>query len=95
MNYRETLENAKKHKIDVLMLTVAEEVSCQFNGKEIELTEEQFETACYWVKRAYLKSEGLTIDSLTRALISLIQDTPLEEFDDIYGLMQVASYCYS
>lgn len=91
MTYRETLNKAKLYEIEVLKLSVAFEVHCTFDGEELELTEEQFEKACYLVERAYLKSEYLAIDSIARALINMLEYIQLEEVD-IWKLIEKASY---
>lgn len=91
-NYRQSLNKAIEQKINILMLEVADEVDCIFNmGKEF--SNKDFEIACALVEEAYLKSEDLSINQITRALYKLIweDNKPLA---DITRRVLVDEACY-
>lgn len=105
VNYKQTLETAKKYGIDPISLQVANEVECTI--VEFEMSNEEFEMICGFVEQCYLESEYSSIWSITRALRDLIlKDVFSEEeedkvFDsienliqnlDVYDLLEVASY---
>ena len=69
MNYKEQLQKARENKLDIISLSVANEVECIF---ENALNEEEFELACYLVERAYLKSEDITIWAIAKALYNIL-----------------------
>jgi hypothetical protein len=96
LSFRETMEAARQHNINVIKLEVAYELDCLAEARdpEIKLTEQQFEQACYLIERAYLKSEYLTVNNITQALLNMLEDTPLEEIDDVWDIIQKASYYY-
>lgn len=67
--YKEQLELAKENNINVIDLSIADEVKCIFNKK---LSDDDFETACVLIKNAYLKSEYISINQLTKTLNTVI-----------------------
>lgn len=95
MTYRETLRKAEEHKINVIELSVATELDCLVEVEEVELTEEQFETACGIIKNAYLKAnEPISIWALTMALLNMLKEDE-EDLNEIdcWDLLYKAS-CY-
>ena len=96
MTYRETLNKAKEHEINVIDLSVATELDCLAEVEEVELTEEQFETACSIIRNAYLKaSEPISIWALTMALLNMIKEDEedLNEIDCWDLLYKADRYC--
>lgn len=93
MTYRETLNKAEEHKINVIDLSVATELDNLIDVEEIEFTEEQFELACYLIQRAYMKTCEISIFAITQALLAMIKEDnqKLEEID-VWNLLQKASY---
>ena len=73
MTYMETLHLARKHNINALTLDVAEELCCLLDNNDITLKDNEFEYACYLIERAYLKTENLTINAITKSLINMIE----------------------
>lgn len=92
LNYRQSLNKVIEQKINVLMLEVAEEVDCIFNTNK-KLSNKDFEIACTLVHEAYLKSEELNINQISRALYKLIceDNKPLA---DITKRMLISEACY-
>lgn len=97
MTYREQLETAKEHNLDILDLTIAIEVDVCFGHYQGEKVEPPFEQVCEFVKYIYLKSERTLISDIVDTIQILIDD---EEYswDDILSmskwdfLQQVADY---
>lgn len=95
MNYRETLENAKKHKIDALKLSIAHELDYFIESEELEFNEEQFETACDLIETSYIKCDVvITVWSLTIALIDMVKEIDIDVLEEISEneLIHKASY---
>ena len=93
MTYRETLNKAEEHKINVIDLSVATELDGLAEVEEIEFTEEQFEKACSIIERAYMKTCETTIFAITQALLEMVKEEnkALEEID-VWDLLNKASY---
>ena len=65
MTFKEQLELAKKSNIDISQLTIAHEVDCVFDqGSE----RQDFDKLCGAIWLLWLKSENLSIETLTKAL---------------------------
>lgn len=74
VNYKQTLETAKKYGVDLIMLTVATEIQdLKYDLLNKSMSEEEFELCCGLVEDAYLKSENITINQLKRALSDIIE----------------------
>lgn len=86
MNYKEQYEKAKEMGLDIISLEVANEVSCTIY--EIELTDKEFELCCSMVEDAYLKSDYLSIWTITKALRDLIKNQVLDEEEKIYNSIE-------
>lgn len=71
MNYKEQLQKAREIGLDIISLSVANEVECIF---DIDITNEEFELCCGLVEQAYLKSEYVSIWACARALYDMITD---------------------
>ena len=81
-HFTKTLKKARQYNIDALDLDVAFEVN---GATRIEgVTVEVFEKMCELVKKAYLKSDDISIGTLASCLINLIADGQLKicELDD-------------
>ena len=61
LNFRQTLEEAKKNNIDVLTLEVAYELD---GTLEVEISDEEFEKLCSAITRIYLKSDFLSVGNV-------------------------------
>ena len=81
--FKETLNLARQHGINVIDLDVAYELSIAIIASDLNLNEEQFETACYEIKRAYMKSEYVSICAITHALADMLEleITTIDEID--------------
>ena len=75
MTYRETLNKARENAINPFDLIVAEELENAMDTLEIELNEEQFETACEIIQQAYFKADdNVSIWNLARAYCDLLEN---------------------
>ena len=95
MTYRETLNKARENKIEAIKLNIANELDYFINCEELELDEEQFETACELVEEAYIESEVLmTVWALVRTLVDKITEEGTEVLNDTWykDLIQQATY---
>ena len=95
MTYRETLNKAYEHKINVIDLSAAVELDNLIDVEEIELTEEQFEKACSIIRNAYLRAnEPITFWTLTMTLIEMIKKGEnLNEMNCWDLLYETDKYC--
>jgi hypothetical protein len=91
MNFREQLNKAEELEINPLDLSIAYELECQLDCEEIAISADGFEKACSLIERAYLKSENIKIEDITRALIYMLNEHKLNEID-VWELIQRASY---
>jgi hypothetical protein len=93
MNFRETLEKAKECNIDIINLWIADEVESTIGGSDVELNINDFEVACNLVRRAYLKSDYISIQNIVLALLNELEESQkkLEEID-VWELVEHASY---
>lgn len=97
MTYKEQLQTAREHKLDILDLTIANEVDAYFGHYQGEKVEPPFEDLCEFVKYIYLKSERTLISDIVATIQILIDDDEYS-FDDIFEmnkwdfLQQVADY---
>jgi hypothetical protein len=91
MNFKEQLDKANEIGISPLNLSVAYELECQLDGEEVAISADGFENACLLIERAYLKSENISIEDITRALIYMLKDHKVNEID-VWELIQKASY---
>lgn len=91
LNYRQSLDKAIEHKINILMLEVANEIDCIFKGKEF--SNKDFEIACALVEEAYLKSEDISINQIARALYKLIWEDS-KPLADITRRALIDEACY-
>ena len=74
MTYKETLNKARENAINPFDLIVAEELENAMDTLEIELNEEQFETACE-TQQAYFKADdNVSIWNLARAYCDLLEN---------------------
>lgn len=90
-NYRQSLDKAIEQKINILTLEIANEVNCIFNMEKFN--DNDFEIACSLVETAYLKSENLSINQITRALYKLIW-TDNKQLADITRRALIDEACY-
>ena len=87
MNFRETLEKAREEHIDIVDLIVANEVEAIFEE------DERFEEMCGKVKTAYLKSEGIEVWQLVKALeYKLENGLELRDIDKWDLILQASNY---
>ena len=90
-NYRQSLDKAIEQKINILTIEIANEVNCIFNMEKFN--DNDFEIACSLVETAYLKSEDLSINQITRALYKLIW-TDNKQLADITRRALIDEACY-
>ena len=87
MNFRETLEKAREEHIDIVDLMVANEVEAIFEE------DERFEEMSGKVKTAYLKSEGIEVWQLVKALeYKLENGLELRDIDKWDLILQASNY---
>ena len=67
MSFKQTLKLAKAHNISVIELMVADEVAWIFGKKH-----PRYESICSIVYTMYMKTEGLTVNSLANSLRDLL-----------------------
>jgi len=72
--YIEVIEELENRNIDMLGLEIAYELKVQLDFTEREFTEEQKEELFTAIERAYLKSDDLTIEAITRKAIELYDE---------------------
>lgn len=85
MTYREQLYAAHDNNLDILDLTVANEVDAYFGHYEGERVEPPFEDLCEFVKYIYLKSERTLIADIVATIQILIDDEEYT-FDDLLAM---------
>lgn len=90
MTFKETLTLAKQHNISVIDLDVAYELYCQ--AYEKNLNDNDFEKMCHTIKRAYFKSEYITVAAITEALLEMINNGISIDNIDTWELIDRASY---
>lgn len=83
MTYKEQLQTARKHGLDILNLTVADKVE-QYFADHTEITDELFEQLCSFAEYMYLKSE----DSLSSIVVTIQQlvETEGYTFNEVFSL---------
>ena len=93
MTFKEQLKVANDNNLSILDLEIANECDCVFN---FEYTDEEFEALCSCVRRAYLKSDDMTIDSIVKLVDWLIVENgwSIQEIYDmpVYNLLVEANY---
>ena len=92
MTYTEELKKAKENNIDILTLTVANEVESLLNGYEMPpYTETAFERACAVVEANYMKADiNISLESIVLALLKKTNNN-IVEYDNTYGLRNIGS----
>lgn len=92
MTYTEELKKAKENNIDILTLTVANEVESLLNGYEMpHYTETAFERACAVVEANYMKADiNISLESIVLALLKKTNNN-IVEYDNTYGLRNIGS----
>jgi hypothetical protein len=74
VNYKQTLETARKYGVDAIMLTIAEEMqSVKLDLLNKTMSDNEFELCCSLVEDSYLKSDKITIPQFARALSDIIE----------------------
>ncbi len=81
MNYKQTLETAKKNEINVLDLYIAYEMEAQLAEVEFEPLAEVFETLCYYTSRIYLKYDDVNISNCVCAVLKEFVKGTLSSID--------------
>lgn len=83
------LEELRERNINILDLEIANEIKWQIEENERIFTDEEKQKIWDYVDRAYLKSESLTIEAITRAAIK-----NFDELDnmEIWDLIEEACY---
>lgn len=93
MTFKEQLKVANDNNLSILDLEIANECDCVFS---FEHTDKEFETLCNCVRRAYLKSDDMTIDSIVKLVDWLIVENgwSIQEIYDmpVYDLLVEANY---
>ncbi len=74
VNYKQTLETARKYGVDAIMLTIAEEMqNVKLDLLNKKMNDKEFELCCNLVEDAYLKAENITINQLVKALSDILE----------------------
>lgn len=83
------LKELKERNINVLDLEIANEIKWQTDYNDRKFTDEEKQKLWNYVDRAYLKSEDLTVEQITRAAIKYI-----DKLDDmeIWDLIEEACW---
>lgn len=81
MTYREQLDKVNELGIDILDLTVANELFCVL---DCEYTEKDFERLCEYAKYIYLKAEDITAEAIAQAINDLLVEG--KSVDDVVAL---------
>ena len=83
------LEELRERNINILDLEIANEIKWQLEENGRKFNEDEKQKIWDYVDKAYLKSEGLTIEAITRAIIK-----NFDELDnmDIWDLIEEACY---
>ena len=83
MKYKEQLQTAREHGLDILNLMVADEVE-QYFADQTEITDELFEQVCSFAEDMYLKSG----DSLSSIVVTIKQlvETEGYTFDEVFSM---------
>ena len=91
--FKETLNKAKEYGIEVLDLDIANEVSCTLT---VDVNDDTFEKICKLIRRAYLKTEYISINDFCLCIDNLITNGELaiEDISSYYisDLIEQASY---
>lgn len=100
MNYKETLELAKKENINICDLQIAYELDCQNDNI---IPEEEFEFFCHYIKEIWLKmDEHTSLSTITYAVLQEIKNGDLtkemiikhaDKCDD-YDIREIICQCY-
>ena len=83
MKYKEQLQTAREHGLDILNLMVADEVE-QYFADHTEITDELFEQVCSFAKEMYLKS-GDSLSSIVATIQQLVE-TEGYTFDEVFSM---------
>lgn len=93
MTFKEQLKIANDNNLNILDLEIADECDCVF---EFEYTDDEFEALCTCVKRAYLRSDGVTLTSIINLIQGLIAEDNwlIQEICDkpVYDLLVEINY---
>lgn len=91
MKYIELLELAKKEKINITKLFIANEVDALLRGYEKEISEDKYEELCSIVYENYLKIDYSSINDVAKIVCDLFIDSQeineeiiREKLEDIY-----------
>ena len=91
MKYIELLELAKKEKINITKLFIANEVDTLLRGYEKEISEDKYEELCSIVYENYLKIDYSSINDVAKIVCDLFIDSQeineeiiREKLEDIY-----------
>ena len=83
MKYKEQLQTAREHGLDILNLMVADEVE-QYFADQTEITDELFEQVCSFAEDMYLKS-GYSLSSIVVTIKQLVE-TEGYTFDEVFSM---------
>ncbi len=72
--YDKIIKELKENNINMPGLNIAYELKCQLDFCERKLTEEEKDILLDNIERAYLKSEDLSIETITRKAIELFDN---------------------
>ena len=72
--YNKIIKELKENNINMLGLSIAYELECQLGFCERKFTEEEKDILLDNIERAYLKSEDLSIEVITRKAIELFDN---------------------
>lgn len=84
------IEELRERNINILDLEIANEIKWQIEENERKFTDEEKQKLWDYVDKAYLKSEDLTIEAITRAAIK-----NFDELDnmEVWDLIEEACWC--
>lgn len=77
------IEKLREKNVNILDLEIANEIKCQTDYNDRKFTNEEKQKLWDYVDKAYLKSEDLSIEQITRAAIRYIDELDKMEIWDL------------
>lgn len=89
LELEKVLEELRERNINFLDLQIVDEINCQLDYNDKTFTTKNKEKLLSYIRNVYLKSDNLSIETITRATID-----KFDELDDMstYDLLDYACY---
>lgn len=89
LELEKVLEELRERNMNFLDLQIVDEINCQLDYNDKTFTTKNKEKLLSYIRNVYLKSDNLSIETITRATID-----KFDELDDmsIYDLLDYACY---